>query len=410
MKKFLNFLSYHNAVPIALSIMLLGAGGTYAATNPEAIIAATSTVQSIDNTFIVNTDLSQWDYRVQVMGVTQDENMYYVAYQYETLQLQNDVWQKVIVLGQMKASKKETDQSGVDLGIFVAKELAQTIEREKKVLLAAQDIEKKKGEMLRTVATTYSGLVGKFLDDTEETFPGYVPVVDPITDDEANALANAAAAAQAEEIERTMNVALANVPTADQITQMVDAQVKALLKGTVASPTPNEPPSSGGPTLVVNGANPAQLIVGDVYSDLGATITGPGPNTNFTIHALVNGEEMSIVLLNTSAPGEHTITYRATDDEGRTGEATRTVIVSAVGTPQDPPPETPPEETPPPAEEPPAETPPAEDPPAETPPAEEPPAETPPAEEPPTETPPAEEPPAETPPAETPPPETPPTP
>ncbi len=378
MKKFLNFLSYHNAVPIALSIVLLGAGGTYAATNPEAILSATSTVQSIDNTFIVNTDLSQWDYKVQIMGVTQDENMYYVAYQYETLQLQNDVWQKVLAVGQMKASKKETDQSGVDLGIFVAKELAQIIEHEKKLLLAAQDIEKKKGESQRTVATTYSGLVGKFLDDTEETFPGYVPVVDPRTDEDELAAANAAAAAQAADIERTMNVALANVPTADQITSMVDAQVKKLLAGTVASPTPDTPSSdsSGGPTLAVNGANPARLHVGDVYSDLGAAVEGSGPEGNLTVHTFVDGEEMGVVLINTSAPGSHTIVYRATDGQGRTGETSRTVIVEAA------------ESVEPPVEEPPVETPPTETPPATTtPPVETPPAETPPVETPPTDTP-----------------------
>ena len=50
----LNFIQYHNAVPIALGIVVLGAGGAYAATNPESIYSATQTVISIDNTYLVD--------------------------------------------------------------------------------------------------------------------------------------------------------------------------------------------------------------------------------------------------------------------------------------------------------------------------------------------------------------------
>ncbi|MEN9561692.1 MAG: hypothetical protein RIQ56_965 [Candidatus Parcubacteria bacterium] len=81
------------------------------------------------------------------------------------------------------------------------------------------------------------------------------------------------------------------------------------------------------PTISVNGNNPATINVGETYADLGATITGPGSALNLGIRTLVDGVETQSVSLDTSVPGNHTITYQVTDQEGLTGEATRTVQV-----------------------------------------------------------------------------------
>ena len=121
---------------------------------------------------------------------------------------------------------------------------------------------------------------------------------------------------------------------------------------------------NGAPVIEVSGSNPTTISVGDTYSDLGAIITGPTQNdTGLGIHTFVGGVEvspMSGVQIDTSAAGEYTIEYVATNSVG-SATSTRTVIVEA-----------PAEVTPPPADEPPAVESPADEPPAVEPPADEP--------------------------------------
>jgi hypothetical protein len=82
--------------------------------------------------------------------------------------------------------------------------------------------------------------------------------------------------------------------------------------------------------LSVSGNNPATVNVGATYADLGASITGPTADLNLGITASVDGGAttmLSAITVDTSAAGTHTITYSATDQNGLTGTATRTVTV-----------------------------------------------------------------------------------
>ncbi|MEK7530430.1 MAG: immunoglobulin-like domain-containing protein [Patescibacteria group bacterium] len=83
---------------------------------------------------------------------------------------------------------------------------------------------------------------------------------------------------------------------------------------------------SQAPVITIFGANPAHINVGDTYADLGASVTDD-VDGNLGITTTVDGVEMTNVTIDTSAPGEHTIIYSATDFEGNVGTATRTVIV-----------------------------------------------------------------------------------
>ena len=67
MQRFLHFLSYNNAVPIAVSVVILGAGGAFAATDPQAIYSAQQRVVAVDNTYIANKDLSSFTPRVEIV-------------------------------------------------------------------------------------------------------------------------------------------------------------------------------------------------------------------------------------------------------------------------------------------------------------------------------------------------------
>jgi hypothetical protein len=76
----------------------------------------------------------------------------------------------------------------------------------------------------------------------------------------------------------------------------------------IALPSPE---TSGGPPIItINGGNPATILVGSTYADLGATITGPTADLNLGISTLLDGATTTELTLDTSAPGQHTIEYR----------------------------------------------------------------------------------------------------
>ena len=101
------------------------------------------------------------------------------------------------------------------------------------------------------------------------------------------------------------------------------------------------------PVIRINGNNPAHIHVGDIYNDIGATITGPASDLNLGIHTFLNGTLVSDIVLDTSTTSTDTIDYVVTDQNGLTSTSTRTVIVEAAAA-VDPPPST--EETLPPTE------------------------------------------------------------
>jgi hypothetical protein len=90
-------------------------------------------------------------------------------------------------------------------------------------------------------------------------------------------------------------------------------------------------PDTEAPVISVVGANPALISVGDTYSDLGATALDNGTYTLPVMASLDGGPQMDseLIQLDTSAAGEHTITYTSTDTSGNVSTATRTVIVNA---------------------------------------------------------------------------------
>ncbi len=111
-------------------------------------------------------------------------------------------------------------------------------------------------------------------------------------------------------------------------------QLAALLAGqSTASSSPTLAATSSAPTapaISINGNNPATVAVGSTYTDLGAVLTGPAQDLNLGLHAVVDGgatTTLDQVTIDTSAPGIHTVEYFATDQNGLTGYATRTVDV-----------------------------------------------------------------------------------
>jgi hypothetical protein len=98
------------------------------------------------------------------------------------------------------------------------------------------------------------------------------------------------------------------------------------------STTPTTPP-----TITKNGDNPALIMVGDSYADLGATVsdTGPGQagDANLGYQTFLNGTLVSNITIDTSQVATDTIDYVVTDSAGLTSTSTRTVIIEPATAP-----------------------------------------------------------------------------
>lgn len=251
--RFWKFLQYNNAVPIALTVLVLGGGSAFAATDPAAVYSAQQQVVSIDNTYIANKDLSTYSPQAQITGVTEDTDNYYVAYDFSTIDLVNSTWQDTTKQLTLKVSKDSL--AGTDLGLYVAEQLKQNVDAEVERLKNTQEIEKKNVTQ-KVVATVYGGLIGKMLSASTETIPGYTPVIAPVlpslASDATTTDANAAAAALTL-ASTTSNSSQQQPLTQEQIQLLIQQQVNLLLAQNAASSTPsvttnNPPPPSGGGT------------------------------------------------------------------------------------------------------------------------------------------------------------------
>ena len=176
-QKILNFIKYNNAFTIIFSIILFGFGISFAASPDvrDSIYASTESVISVDNKMIVSADLNNFNFNLRISSITEDKKNYYAAYSYQTLTIEDDIWQNKEIEKTLTINKETLD--GKDLGLYVAKELGENINYELSYLQRVQKLEKEKGESQKIVAIQYSGLVGKLLNPKEKVIEGYNPVI-----------------------------------------------------------------------------------------------------------------------------------------------------------------------------------------------------------------------------------------
>ncbi|HYF10039.1 MAG TPA: immunoglobulin-like domain-containing protein [Candidatus Paceibacterota bacterium] len=378
-KRLLHFVQYNNALPIALSAIFLSVSGAFAASPDarEAVYSAEARVRSVDNTYLASLDPATRDFKLLIVSIKEDEEKYYVEYSFNTVDIKEYVWQEIPVTKMMTVSKKEL--LGGDLGIFVAKELAQLLDAQRTYLAEAKKIALKEGVTQKVVTVEYSGLVGKFLSPTEETFAGYTPTK-PDTEELASPpeenVPPPVIAVNAPVGEIPTSVSQPSVPPppdANTIRSMIEDAVREALarnsedsaaavassgssssdststgssgsgssstetpassdtasstpSGDAASSTPSETPAepepapdTTPPTITLNGNNPATIEVGSSYVDLGAVVTD---NVDQNLGYTATPDSVD-----TSTTTSVTITYTATDSAGNTATATRTVNV-----------------------------------------------------------------------------------
>ncbi len=179
-QKILHFIKYHNAVTIVFVMVFFGFGVSYAASPAvrDSVYSSEETVVSVDNYLIVSADLDNFNFNLRINSVTEDEKKYYTVYSYQTLAIEDGVWQNKEIEKTLKVNKEALD--GKDLGLYVEEELGENIKYELSYLKRVQKLEKEKGESQKVVAVEYSGLIGKLLNSKENVIEGYVPVITPV--------------------------------------------------------------------------------------------------------------------------------------------------------------------------------------------------------------------------------------
>ena len=85
------------------------------------------------------------------------------------------------------------------------------------------------------------------------------------------------------------------------------------------------------PVIEMYGEPEVSVSVGASYVDRGAAIAGSEEDRLLRLITTVDGEEVEVVSIDPSAPGERVVRYRATDQAGNKGEAMRTVNINDIG-------------------------------------------------------------------------------
>lgn len=287
MKSFFEFLSYHNAVPVAFGILFLGAAGAAAATPEvrEAVIDSHEVVRSIDNSRIVSVDIDLLTFNIEITNVEEDDEYYYVTYTIQTIDLVDSVWQDLLRENELVVSKVFLGER--DLGVYASKEIAEVRDAERERLRETQVYEKEIGASQKVVATVYSGLIGNFVEPVEEVSDVYTP---PATQE-----------------------------------------------------TTNVGPDTEPPAITLLGESVIRVPLNVVYEDLGVVVTD-NQDGEIEPTILLDGQEVSELSIDTSRVWAHVITYRAQDAAGNTSEVSREVVIDGEGAQPASPTPTPPEE------------------------------------------------------------------
>jgi len=180
-QKVVKFVKYHNAFSIGLVLVFLITASAFADEEIRNTLLGEEIViekQGIDNTVILSADLDNFDFQLQITGVSEDTQNYYIDYSYNSLAIKDDIWQEVTREETLTVSKKAL--AGRDLGLYVTEELGETADCELAYLKEVQTAEKQKGKTEIVETTDYTGLIGLVLDIKNKILPGYEPVIEPI--------------------------------------------------------------------------------------------------------------------------------------------------------------------------------------------------------------------------------------
>ena len=183
-----NFIKYHNAFVIIIMFVFVVSFSALAASEDlrDKVLGEKIVTESgIDNSALLAADLENFDLEMKILDVREDEDNYYLAYQFKTLGIQENVWQISLRQKELEISKKVLAEQ--DLGLYVTEELGEVIDYELAYLKEVQENENKKGDDRIVQETKYEGLLGLIISTkTKELPPEYELVVKPPVAEEQN--------------------------------------------------------------------------------------------------------------------------------------------------------------------------------------------------------------------------------
>jgi len=174
LKKFLNFIKYHNAAVVILGVILLLGTSVFASeTGREALGGKQTKIEGADNSVLLATDLGAFNMDFKIEKIEQQADKYFVSFTCVDLVKSDNVWQYQSKEKQLKLSLKYGEN---DLATVLTKELKDIYQSRVRDLKTEQAKARENGIEKRTEVTEYSGLIGKTLDLAGQVFPGYSSV------------------------------------------------------------------------------------------------------------------------------------------------------------------------------------------------------------------------------------------
>jgi len=323
MKRLFNFVFYNNGFVLLMLAVFLSSGTAMAANDNVrgALISSEEAVVAIDNSYIIKVNLSTFDFKVKITAVEKDDLNYYVSYDLYTIELVDDVWQKVVKKDVLQINKGQLD--GRDVGLYATEELNELLQSTIQKLKEVQEIEKTLGESDKVIERRYKGLVGRFMDSDEVTFRGYNPIIKPPV------------------------IVVVKTPEPEFPEEVEEVDLDDVLPeedtdDDTASTTPSEEtpiPDVTSPDLRLIGDALTVLEMSQTYIEVGATAVDD-IDGDITSTVIVSGQ------VDTATIGEYTITYSVTDQAGNTSTIDRKVQVIEVPVVEEPPVEEVPTEPP----------------------------------------------------------------
>ena len=163
--KILHFLQYHNLTLVILMFIIGFGTASLASDNVrDAIFEKEVKEVGIDNTALLTADIDNFNFQPQITDIQEDENYYYVDYQYRTLGVKDNVWQEIIQEKELEIPKEILTQSNTDLPAYITEEIGEVIMREYQLLKDSQKIAREQGLTKKQKVIAYRGLIGKILN------------------------------------------------------------------------------------------------------------------------------------------------------------------------------------------------------------------------------------------------------
>jgi hypothetical protein len=173
------FIKYNTLVAAIVVVAFVAVASVMASSEDVKKIIGEEVVEKsgVDNTVLLAADLENFDLKMEITNVLEDDENYYIDYQYNTLAIKDNVWREVLKREQIIVSKAALD--GEDLGLYLMEELGEIIDYQLAFLKEVQEKEEEKGVTVVLEKTEYTGLIGLVFDTKTKELPGYEPVVKP---------------------------------------------------------------------------------------------------------------------------------------------------------------------------------------------------------------------------------------